>query len=184
MLSTAAGLVYELDARLPTAGYRPRLMLNPLLGPGDGLPIEVLSPRVDEDRNIRADALTAVDLDDWHDGDPVDFSSLELVPEDIAAGTAIVREGDEPDAFYLILEGDAEVLKRKGLEDERVATLTGGESFGEVGLLNSVPRTATVRALTDLRVLRLDRAGFQALVTENDLLGPSSARSCIGALST
>jgi CRP-like cAMP-binding protein len=66
---------------------------------------------------------------------------LPLLQEiDVAPGEAVVREGDASDAMYVILEGRFEV--KSG--DRLIASLGPGDYFGEVGVLQDVPRTATV----------------------------------------
>jgi CRP-like cAMP-binding protein len=75
------------------------------------------------------------------------------------AGETIVRAGDEPDGFYLVVAGEAEV---------RGDRLGPGDFFGELALLDETTRTADVVAATDLTVLRLDRAGFDAFVRYSD----------------
>jgi cAMP-dependent protein kinase regulator len=80
----------------------------------------------------------------------------------VAPGEVIVKQGEVSDAFYAIGSGQVEVLdKRKVL-----STLGPGAYFGEIGLLLDVPRTATVRAKTPVRLYRLDRKGFDRLVRD------------------
>jgi HlyB family type I secretion system ABC transporter len=80
-------------------------------------------------------------------------------------GTAIVREGDPADAYYVLAAGRARVLKR-GEDGAEIPldVLRPGDTFGEIGLLERAHRTATVRASTDVEVLRLDRSLFEALL--------------------
>ena len=75
-------------------------------------------------------------------------------------GNVLVREGDVGDAFYVIASGRVEVIRGT----ERVAELTTGEHFGEIALLEDVPRTASVVATAPLRAFRLDREGFEAVI--------------------
>jgi MFS family permease len=84
-----------------------------------------------------------------------------LEPVHVFAGQAVFRQGDPADRFYVIEKGRAEVVG----DGRLVATLGSGEGFGEIGLLRRVPRTATVRAATDLELyaLRCDR--FLPVVT-------------------
>ncbi len=68
----------------------------------------------------------------------------ELVSMD--AGTVVFREGDAPDGMYLIRRGQIAISKRFPGGDRRLAYLTKGDCFGEIGLLHSGPRTATCAA--------------------------------------
>lgn len=81
-----------------------------------------------------------------------------MQPGKFAAGEEIVREGDPGDSLFLITEGSAAVHTRdeEGREVS-LATLGVGDFFGEVSLLTSRPRTATVRADSAVGVLELDR---------------------------
>lgn len=81
--------------------------------------------------------------------------------EQIPAGAAVVREGDEPDRFYVVLTGVLAV-SQAALGPRRL--LRPGDTFGEVGLAMSVPRTASVRALTPAVVASCDRETFDELV--------------------
>ena len=78
-----------------------------------------------------------------------------LEPVAVPGGRAVFSQGDEGDRFFVIESGVAEVVG----DGRVVATLAAGEAFGEIALLRRVPRTATVRAVTDLRLqaLRGDR---------------------------
>src|SRR5215213_3885387 len=81
-------------------------------------------------------------------------------------GSTIVREGEEADALYVVVDGRARVLKRGDRGEElSLNVLRRGDLFGEMALLERVSRTATVRASSDVEVLRLDRSVFDALVT-------------------
>ncbi|KAG5362384.1 cAMP-dependent protein kinase regulatory subunit [Yarrowia sp. C11] len=85
-----------------------------------------------------------------------------LTSQVVEAGTAVITEGEAGDAFYLVESGEAEVTK-KG-EAGVVATLKQGDYFGEVALLNDLPRQATVTAKTKLKVATLGKDGFQRLL--------------------
>jgi CRP-like cAMP-binding protein len=65
-------------------------------------------------------------------------------------------QGEPGDGFYVITEGRAEVLGDGAL----VGTLDPGDPFGEIALLHDVPRTATIRAATDVTVFALEREDF------------------------
>jgi MFS family permease len=78
-----------------------------------------------------------------------------------APGTAVVREGAAGHHFYVIEDGEVEVIR----DGRPVATLGSGDYFGEIALLRHVPRTATVVAKTPATLLSLEREGFLEEVT-------------------
>ncbi len=90
----------------------------------------------------------------------LDELAHRLQREQVPAGATIVEEGERGEAFYLVDSGQAEVL----VQGRRVRTIGPGDYFGEIALILDIPRTATVRALTPLDVLKLRRADFDALV--------------------
>ena len=67
---------------------------------------------------------------------------------------AIVREGQPSAGMYIILAGEVHISRRtpQGIDIE-IATMHEGDFFGDVGLLDNAPRTATVIAVTDCKVL-------------------------------
>ena len=86
----------------------------------------------------------------------------------VPAGTAVVAEGEEADAFYVVRSGTLAVLSagERGGPPTRVSTLGPGDYFGEIGLLERIPRTATVQAETDAVVERLAGADFLAILNQ------------------
>jgi hypothetical protein len=77
-------------------------------------------------------------------------------------GTTLIREGEVGDRFYVLTDGNAAVL---GPDGHEVAQLHPGSYFGEIALLRDVPRTATVRTLTEATVVVLERDDFLDAVT-------------------
>ena len=77
-------------------------------------------------------------------------------------GETILREGEPGDCMYYILAGRVGVFLRCGTpEEKKLAELEEGQFFGEMGLLDGQPRSATVVSLEkDTCVQRIDRAGF------------------------
>jgi len=85
--------------------------------------------------------------------------------EERAPGEPFFEIGDAGDAFYLVVDGQVEVLvPGANGEDICVNILRDGDYFGEIALVESVPRTATVRARTTARALSIDREQFLRLL--------------------
>ncbi len=84
-----------------------------------------------------------------------------LVPLEYPANIRVITEGEQGDALYLLASGSADV--RAG--GAHLATLGPGDAFGEIALLRSVPRTATVETREPVSAFRLDAASFIAAVT-------------------
>lgn len=83
--------------------------------------------------------------------------------QDYRAGQIIVIEGRVGAAFFILVSGSVEVVKRRGQPDEAVlATLQAGDFFGELATMRHVPRSASVRALQDSTCLVIRRADFEA----------------------
>jgi MFS family permease len=85
----------------------------------------------------------------------------DLTRLEVPAGHVLIRQGDPGDRFYVLAEGRVEILRNGVVVSERGA----GDHFGEIALLRDVPRTATVRALTPLRVVAIEREQFLEAVT-------------------
>jgi glucose-6-phosphate 1-dehydrogenase len=98
--------------------------------------------------------------------DPILLNSIimALRSESAEAGEIIIQKGDIANEMYLICSGEVAVLDSAG---EEIKILKDGDFFGEIGLLISSPRTATIRAnmLTDLFVL--DKADFNRILRES-----------------
>ncbi|PRQ09122.1 cyclic nucleotide-binding domain-containing protein [Enhygromyxa salina] len=85
------------------------------------------------------------------------FMQQVTVVELEASNAVIVREGEDAENFYMILAGEAEVLKREngGGQQFPIATLGPGEHFGETALFERVKRTATIRTRTAMTLAML-----------------------------
>jgi CRP-like cAMP-binding protein len=84
------------------------------------------------------------------------------------AGTVIVREGEAADALYVLIDGVADVTARGEADahgERAVRSMTAGSYFGEIGLLEGIPRTATVTAVQDCRCYRIDGDAFVQALT-------------------
>jgi CRP-like cAMP-binding protein len=81
--------------------------------------------------------------------------------EQVPAGGAVVEEGDDGDRFYVVLTGMFTV-SQSSLGPRGV--LRPGDYFGEVALAMDIPRTASVRALTQATVASCDRETFDEFI--------------------
>lgn len=97
---------------------------------------------------------------------PRDITQLRIFPPDAIshehfhAGEEVFASGDFGNKLYVVLEGEADICR----EQTVIATVTSEAVFGEVALISDSPRTATVRARTDLDVLSVSRSAFKKLV--------------------
>jgi CRP-like cAMP-binding protein len=91
-----------------------------------------------------------------------ELKDLAKVTEDleVEAGKVLCREGETAQEFFVIIDGEVEVTK----DGQRIRTMSGGEFFGEIALLEDVPRTATVTAIAPLRFFVLTRRSFWSLL--------------------
>lgn len=97
-----------------------------------------------------------------------------LRAESYAKGEQIITEGERGDSAYLIVSGEAAIVTADLIGEQVVLrTFSAGAVFGEVALVEDAPRTATVRAMTDLEVYALDRATFRSLEDSNPAFSAS-----------
>lgn len=75
-------------------------------------------------------------------------------------GEAIVEEGTQSRTMYVIQSGKVKVVKSTGRTETTLATLMEGDIFGEMSLFDASPRSATVKALGEARVLAIDHEGL------------------------
>ncbi|HXP31982.1 MAG TPA: SpoIIE family protein phosphatase [Stellaceae bacterium] len=75
----------------------------------------------------------------------------------VEADQALVRQGEESDAVFLLLTGEAQIFVETSYGPVDLAPLASGGLFGEIGAFAGLPRTATVRAKSPVRALRIER---------------------------
>lgn len=173
-----ATVIHRRKLSLRNTHYRPPIRMQPLIGPADRLPVAVGPRRGASDRVAATDLLLQRTVEGpalveaWQS-----ITMPTLVPERFEPGVEVVRQGEPADFFYIVLSGEAVVEGRVEGGVSELARLREGDSFGERGLLKGVPRAATVRAVSELRVLKLDRDQFLALAAESDLLPTQLGRA-------
>jgi CRP/FNR family transcriptional regulator len=87
-----------------------------------------------------------------------------MVEVPVSAGSQVVRQGAPADRFYLVDAGRLRVSQSRDGAPVALRVLGPGDVFGEIGLLERTPRTATVTALDDGNLLALDGRSFLELV--------------------
>lgn len=101
---------------------------------------------------------------------------LCVQPVPVAAGEIIFHQGDAGDALYLISQGKVEVFAHSRPATSAIpevvplARLSSGQSFGETALLTGELRTATVKAITDVTLLKISKEHFDELLDESPRL--------------
>jgi len=96
------------------------------------------------------------------------FTSERMV---FPAGDDVVRQGDPGDSAYILLAGEADVIVATPNGELKVAKLGCNDIVGEIAILIDIPRTATVRATTELVTLRISKEHFLRLMTEVPEMG-------------
>ncbi|MFO0726201.1 MAG: serine/threonine-protein kinase [Myxococcota bacterium] len=82
-------------------------------------------------------------------------------------GALIIREGERSDTFYAIKKGKVEVFLGGGASPMQLAILSAGQVFGEVAAVKGTPRTASVRAMTDCELLKMDGSDLKEFLAQN-----------------
>ena len=105
-------------------------------------------------------------LFDWiiHAFFPVDITQLDVYRTEkvdrshYQQGSYVFKEGDIADYFYVLEEGQVEIVKENPDKTETIlAILKEGDSFGEMGLMQKAPRSASVRCITPVGLLKISR---------------------------
>jgi CRP-like cAMP-binding protein len=82
---------------------------------------------------------------------------------DLPAGKTLTKEGSRGREFFVLLEGTADVQRNR----QRIATMQGGDFFGEIALVTDVPRTATVTTTSTVHALVITDRAFRELLRES-----------------
>ena len=114
-------------------------------------------------QNVKVEALKRAPL--FEGLSKKELAELARVTEDLKVepGTVLCREGKIGREFFVIVDGDAEVTKG----GKKLATRGAGDFVGEIALLTTTTRTATVTATTPLRCFILTQSDFRRVLDEN-----------------
>ena len=98
-------------------------------------------------------------------------------------GRVIFEEGSPGDAFYIIIKGTVEIWKNYDRKDMNLVAIQGpGSFFGEMAIIDSLPRSATVKAIEEVRTLVIPRQDFLKIVEENSSIALAIMRSMSSVL--
>ena len=97
----------------------------------------------------------------------LDLSMFERFAKTFDAGQIIFCEYEPGDSFYLIQSGRVKIVKIFGSIEKTIDILKPGEFFGEMALLENAPRSASIVALDDCKLLEFNRSNFEVLMTGN-----------------
>ncbi|RYE86976.1 MAG: cyclic nucleotide-binding domain-containing protein, partial [Hyphomicrobiales bacterium] len=100
----------------------------------------------------------------------------------LAPGEMLIREGDQGDTLYIILNGALEVTKRDGNHDVTLATRMPGEVLGEMSIIERAPRTASVRAVKPSELLAIGPTAFGRLLEQRPETAATLLRTVVGRL--
>jgi CRP-like cAMP-binding protein len=114
-------------------------------------------------QNVKVEALKRAPL--FEGLSKKELAELARVTDDLRVepGTVLCREGKTGREFFVIVDGAAEVTKA----GKRLASLQGGDFVGEIALIKTAKRTATVTASTPLRCFILTQSAFRRVLEEN-----------------
>lgn len=92
-------------------------------------------------------------------------AQLQSVSAD--AGEVLARQGGPADKFYIVVDGELELVQDQDGQERRLGTFGKGHFFGEMSIMRDTPRSATVRAAKPSTLLAMGRDTFRELVAES-----------------
>ncbi|MEO8504231.1 MAG: cyclic nucleotide-binding domain-containing protein [Acidobacteriota bacterium] len=98
------------------------------------------------------------------------------------AGQMIFRTGEAGAEMFVIEDGQVEIFRQHGPTETRLVVLEAGDFFGEMSILEDLPRSASARALTDCRVLPVDASIFDQILRDHPELAIRIMRTLSGRL--
>ena len=105
------------------------------------------------------------------DLDPTELAEIVQIMQvqRMRADQYVFRQGDAGDAWYVLYDGTAEVVKESELGSSHIAELAPTSCFGEMAVLDGSTRSATIRTVTPCVAFRFPRTRFQELLDKNNL---------------
>jgi CRP/FNR family cyclic AMP-dependent transcriptional regulator len=82
-------------------------------------------------------------------------------------GEIIVRQGDSGDSMFVVQAGQVQVVAERGGEETLLRVAQAGELLGEMAIFEQQPRSATLRALGETKILTIDKKNFMRRINED-----------------
>ena len=92
-------------------------------------------------------------------------------------GEVIIQQGNTGECFYVVQSGRVEVIQTSEHGQQHLAYLESGDSFGEMAIFEKVVRSATIRAVGEARVLKVDKKTLFRRIQEDPLLAVGLLKS-------
>ena len=92
---------------------------------------------------------------------------VQLQSVTAAAGDVLARQGGPADKFYIVVDGELELVREEDSGEQQVGTFGSGHFFGEVSIMRDSPRSATLRATKPSTLLAMERDTFRELMAES-----------------
>jgi CRP-like cAMP-binding protein len=104
--------------------------------------------------------------------------------EALPSGTTVIREGEAADDFFVVQDGELDVtaVGEVGSEPRTVNSLGPGDYFGEIGLLERISRTASVRSKTPVTLYRIPGEDFVEAINRNAAMATTLFDGIVGRL--
>jgi CRP/FNR family cyclic AMP-dependent transcriptional regulator len=108
--------------------------------------------------------------------------AVQLFEKAYAPGEAVFLEGDPGKGLFVVLDGEIEVVRETAQGSQRIETFGPGTAFGELALIDDLPRSATALATTPTRLLILYRSHFEDLVAGDRVIALVVAKNLLRLL--
>ncbi|MEQ8167289.1 MAG: cyclic nucleotide-binding domain-containing protein [Candidatus Eremiobacterota bacterium] len=87
----------------------------------------------------------------------------------LSKNSFLFRQGDEADSFYIILEGEVEVIKVFSEKEQKLVNMSKGAIIGEMAFLTETRRTGTIRATEQTKLIKISKDKFKKLMQEENI---------------
>jgi cytochrome P450/CRP-like cAMP-binding protein len=172
-MTTVGRLLHRAELALDPPGYELGLSVAPFPAPSRAFTVRLARRRTGRPSTTAPASAFEAELADILpdvEAETLARAAARAETRHYAPGEIIIRQGETAADFHIISAGQVVVLKEREFgEPQELARLGEGDYFGEIGLLQGVPRTATVQAQTAVETIALGRETFTNLVGEADL---------------